>query len=423
MNMKPTEFLRQLFDAAVDAAYPKISQMPLPKPVKGKTVVIGAGKAAASMAKVVEENFTGELSGIVITRYEHGLTLKNIRVVEAGHPVPDEEGAKAAKEILDLVHGLGEDDQLICLISGGGSSLLSLPADGVSLASKKLINKELLASGATISEINTVRKKLSAIKGGKLAGAAYPAKMSTYMISDVPGDDPSVIASGPTIPDLTTVADAKNVLARYAIQIPSDVVSYLNSGLAEPIGADHPAFGLCENHMISIPQDALIAAAEIARQHGIEPMIFGDSIEGEAKDVARVFAGITRQVLGYDQPAARPCVLLSGGETTVTVSKNAGPTGRGGRNAEFLLAYAETMGPETRVYAIAADTDGIDGTEDNAGALFDPTTHVRALGASLDLTDYLSRHDAYNFFAKLDDLVVTGPTRTNVNDFRAILIL
>jgi len=423
MKLKPEEFLRQLFDVAIDAAYPKINQMPLPSAVTGKTVVIGAGKAAASMAKVVEDNFAGEISGLVITRYEHGLKLKNIKVVEAGHPVPDEEGALAAEVILKLVEGLGEDDQVICLISGGGSSLLSLPVTGVSLDSKKQINKDLLASGATISEINTVRKKLSAIKGGRLAAAAYPAKIVTYMISDVPGDDPSVIASGPTIADTSTLKDALVVLNKYAITIPVDVAAHFKMENAEPLKEDHPAFNFCENHMISIPQDALQAAAALARECGIEPVILGDSIEGEAKDVARVFAGITRQVLDHDQPSAKPCVLLSGGETTVTVSKNAGPTGRGGRNAEFLLAFVNALGSEKNVYALAADTDGIDGTEDNAGAVFDPTTHQRANIAKLDIRDFLDRHDAYNFFDALGDLVVTGPTRTNVNDFRAILIL
>jgi len=426
MKMPPEDFLESLFAAAIQAAYPDPKRMILPQPCAGKTLVVGAGKAAASMAKLVEDNWAGDISGLVVTRYAHGLPLKSIRVIEAGHPVPDGEGAAAAREIFEQVSALGADDQVIVLISGGGSSLLSLPADGVSLASKKAVNKALLTSGATISEMNSVRKKLSAIKGGRLAVAAYPAKVITYMISDVPGDDMSVIASGPTVPDVTSVADAQEILRRYNIEVPEDVARHLKGAQATPPAADHPAFGFCENHMIAVPQDALQAAAALARAQGIEPVILGDSIEGEAKDVARVLAGITRQVLDHNEPAKRPCVLLSGGETTVTVSKTGGPIdpiGRGGRNAEFLLAFVEAMGAVRGVYALAADTDGIDGTEDNAGAIMGPDACARAEAAGLVVTDYLARHDAYNFFKKLDDLIVTGPTRTNVNDFRAILIL
>ncbi len=423
-TIAPADLLASFFSAAIGAAYPTIDKMPLPSPVKGRTLVIGAGKAAASMAQVVEENWhDDDLEGLVVTRYAHGLDLQKIKVIEAGHPVPDEAGQKAAEEIFEQVQGLGDDDQVIILISGGGSSLLSLPAKGVSLDSKKAVNKALLHSGAGISEMNTVRKKLSAIKGGRLALAAYPAKITTYMISDVPGDDPSVIASGPTVPDLSSVQDAKNILKKYAISVPLDVQKHLETDAANPPPADHPAFDNCENFMIAIPQDALQAAASMARNYDIEPVILGDSIEGEASEVAKVMAGITRQVMDYDQPSPKPCVILSGGETTVTVKSDGPATGRGGRNAEFLLAFAEALGPSKNVYALAVDTDGIDGTEDNAGAILYPDSWDRADKLGLSISDYLARHDAYNFFKQLDDLIVTGPTRTNVNDFRAILVL
>jgi hydroxypyruvate reductase len=291
------------------------------------------------------------------------------------------------------------------------------------LDSKKAVNKALLRSGAGISDMNTVRKKLSAIKGGRLAIAAYPAKITTYMISDVPGDDPSVIASGPTVPDLTTVQEAKDILEKYDISVPEDVIAHLQTDAANPPAADHPAFENCQNYMIAIPQDALQAAAAAARAKGIEPVILGDSIEGEAAEVAKVMAGITRQVMDHDQPSPKPCVILSGGETTVTVKSEGPATGRGGRNAEFLLAFAEALGPSKNVYALAVDTDGIDGTEDNAGAILHPDSWRRADKLGLSMGDYLARHDAYNFFKQLDDLIITGPTRTNVNDFRAILVL
>ncbi len=424
MNTLPQDMLLSMFSAAIGAAYPSADKMPLPNVVSGKTLVIGAGKAAASMAAVVEENWTGgELEGVVVTRYAHGLELEKIKVVEAGHPVPDEAGERAAKDIFEKVQALGADDQVIVLISGGGSSLLSYPADGVSLESKRAINKALLKSGADISEMNTVRKKLSAIKGGRLAVAAYPAKIVTYMISDVPGDDPSIIASGPTVPDVSTVQDALDILRKYNIEIPDDVSRHFASDAAIPPKADHPAFDNCQNFMIATPQDALQAAASLAKDYGIEPVVLGDQIEGEAKDVARVLAAITRQIIDHDQPVFKPCVLISGGETTVTVGSGSGDVGRGGRNAEFLLSFANALGPCRSVFALSVDTDGIDGTEDNAGAILGPDTWQRAEEKGLLMPDYLKRHDAYNFFKQLDDLIVTGPTRTNVNDFRAILIL
>ncbi|GLQ06710.1 glycerate kinase type-2 family protein [Sneathiella chinensis] len=424
MSLDPEKFLRGLFDEAVRAAAPaRCLAAHLPPAPKGRTIVIGAGKAAASMAKVVEDHWRGPLEGLVITRYGHGEPLEHIRLVEAGHPVPDAEGARAAEAILDLVSDLDADDLVLCLFSGGGSSLLAMPGPGITLQDKQKINKALLMSGASIGEMNTVRKKLSALKGGRLAVAAWPARVVTLMISDVPGDDPSVIASGPTVPDLTSVAEARDILARYGIDVPLSVAAFLESEAAIPPKADHPAFAAAETHVIATPQASLQAAADLARSQGIEPVILGDRIEGEAREVARVMAGIARQVREHGQPAQRPAVLISGGETTVTVKASGASTGRGGRNAEFLLAFALAMAGEDAIYALAADTDGIDGTEDNAGAVYSPATLARAKGLSLEAAEYLARHDAYGFFQRLGGLVMTGPTRTNVNDFRAILVL
>ncbi len=424
MEINPLPFLNSLFEVAVNAAMPGDNlTSKLPQKPKGKTIVVGAGKAAASMAKTVEYNWSGALSGLVITRYQHGLDLQKIRVVEAGHPVPDDAGQKAADEILELVKDLTEDDLVICLISGGGSALLSKPADGITLEDKKAINKSLLASGANIQEMNTVRKKLSAIKGGQLALAAHPAKVVSFMISDVPGDDPSIIASGPTVYDDTTVGDAVEILDKYGISITDKIKNAMDQQATMVPDANHEVFKECENIMIVTPQDALQAAATQARRMGITPIILGDSIEGEAKGVAQVLAGITRQILDHDEPVKKPCVILSGGETTVTISDKLDKPGRGGRNAEFLLAFANAMNGAKGVYALAADTDGIDGSEDNAGAVYDPMTLNRAIGLGVDPKDYLARHDAYSFFDKLNDLIITGPTRTNVNDFRAILVL
>lgn len=417
-------FLTDLFAAATAAADPRETLFQhLPPLPKGRTVLIGAGKAAASMAQAVEENWKGPLEGLVITRYEHGLPLEKIKVVEAGHPVPDAEGARAADDILGLLEGLTEDDLVLCLISGGGSSLLAKPGDGITLEEKKAVTKALLASGANITEMNTLRKHLSAIKGGRLAVAAYPAKVVTLMISDVPGDDPAVIASGPTVPDATTSADAREVLKKYGIDIPPSIDAYLNSQASKTPEPDHPAFANAQSIMIATPQASLQAAAALAGSNGITPIILGDSIEGEARDVASVMAAIARQVKLYDQPAAKPCVLISGGETTVTVKANDGDTGRGGRNCEFLLALALHLNGLGGVYALACDTDGIDGTEDNAGAIITPDTLKRASEAGLNAKEYLARHDSYCLFDALGDLIKTGPTRTNVNDFRAILIL
>ena len=411
--------LLDMFRAAVDAALPaRVLPQHLPPPPKGRTIVIGAGKAGGAMAKAVEENWPGPLEGLVVTRYGHGLPCRRIEVVEASHPVPDEAGRRAAERILGLVQGLGRDDLVLCLISGGGSALLALPAPGITLADKQAVSKALLRSGATITEINCVRKHLSAIKGGRLAAAAAPATVVTLMISDVPGDDPSVIASGPTVADLATREDALGVLDKYGIDQPSAVRTWLAQPESETPKPNDPRLARVENIMIARPQDALEAAATVARRAGYTPLILGNALEGEAKEVALVHAGIARQCAAFAQPVAPPCVLLSGGETTVTVRGQ----GRGGRNAEFLLALTVALQAHPGIHAIACDTDGIDGTEDNAGAIVQPDTLRRAAERRISAKALLADNDGYGFFAELDDLVVTGPTLTNVNDFRAIVI-
>ena len=385
----PRAFLRSLFDTALAAVHPSVCVAPhLPDPtsVKGRIVVVGAGKAAAAMAQAVEVAWAGKLervSGLVVTRYGHGAPTEKIEVVEASHPVPDEAGLAAARRILALVQGLTADDLVLALMSGGGSALLALPAPGVTLAEKQARTKELLRSGASIHEINALRKTLSAIKGGKLAAAALPARVLTLALSDVPGDDPTTIASGPTVP------------------LPGE-----------------PAYEHCTTRVIATAQAALYAAAEEARQAGITPLILGDRIEGESREVAKALAGIALSCKHHGQPLAPPCVILSGGETTVTVQG----TGRGGRNAEFLLALAVALKSEGGIHAIACDTDGIDGSEDNAGAQVAPDTLARGAAQGMDARAKLAQNDAYGFFHALGDLIVTGPTRTNVNDFRAILI-
>jgi hydroxypyruvate reductase len=420
----PRVLLRSLFEAALAAADPaKVVPPNLPKPPKGCTLVVGAGKAAAAMAAAVETHWPGELAGLVVTRYGHGLPCKRIEVVEAGHPVPDAAGSRAAKHILDLVRGMGADDLVLCLVSGGGSALLTLPAAGIGLEDKRAVTRALLTSGATISEMNCVRKHLSAIKGGRLAAAAAPARVVSLAISDVPGDDPAVIASGPTVPDPTTYADARAILEKYAIEPPRAVAAHLAAAEDETPKPGDPRLSGSEYHRIATPQGALEAAAAAARAVGITPVILGDAIEGEAKDVALMHAGIARQaaagrlVVG-ERALNLPLVLLSGGETTVTVRGK----GRGGRNAEFLLALAVALAGAPGIHAIACDTDGIDGTEDNAGAVIGPDSVTRASQGGINLKAKLAENDAYGAFAALGDLVVTGPTRTNVNDFRAILV-
>lgn len=419
MQTSPLSLLRAMFDAAVARAMPaKCLPGFLPQPPKGRTIVLGAGKAAATMAKAVEDNWPGELSGLVVTRYGHHAPCSRIEVVEAAHPVPDTAGREAAERILKMAQGLTEDDLVLCLISGGGSALLALPAPGLTLQDKQAINRALLKSGANITEMNCVRKHLSAIKGGRLAAACHPAKVVTLTISDVPGDDPAVIASGPTVPDRTTFADARAILRKYNISEPQSVIAHLEAAADETPKPGDARLARCETHMIAAPQQSLEAAAEVARKAGVTPLILGDSLEGESREVAMVHAGIARQVLRHDQPAAAPCVLLSGGETTVTVRGK----GRGGRNAEFLLALAVALDGEHGVYAMAGDTDGVDGTEDNAGALLAPDSLARAAALGVDAKARLADNDGYSFFEALGDLVKTGPTLTNVNDFRAILI-
>jgi glycerate 2-kinase len=415
----PRALLRSLFDAAVAAANPSaIVPKCLPAPPVGRTIVVGAGKAAAAMAAAVEAHWSGPLEGLVVTRVGHGAPTKRIRVVEAGHPNPDAAGVAAAGEILSMVRGLTSDDLVLGLISGGGSALLSLPAGKVTLADKQAITRALLKSGARIDQINAVRKHLSAIKGGRLAVAASPARFHALVISDVPGDDLSVIASGPTVADATTLADAREVLARYRIDVPAGAAAHLADPANETPKPGDPRLAKVENRLIATPLDSLVAAARRAREAGYSPLILGDAIEGEARECAIVHAGIALSAARHGNPILPPCALISGGETTVTVKGQ----GRGGRNAEFLLSLALALDGRRGISAIAADTDGIDGTDDNAGAFLTPDTLSRALALGLDPRASLDDNDAYSVFAALGDLVVTGPTRTNVNDFRAILI-
>ncbi len=412
-------FLRRLFDAAIGEADPaKIVPRHLPEPPRGRTIVVGAGKASAAMARAFEENWKGDLTGLVVTRYGHAAPCKRIEIVEAAHPVPDERGRDAARRILESVEGLTEDDLVVALISGGASALLTLPGEGLSLAEKQAVNRALLASGASIDEMNCVRKHLSAIKGGRLAAAAWPARVVTLLISDVPGDEPATIGSGPTVPDPTTLADARAVLARYGITPPEAVARHLAEERNETPKPGDPRLARAETHLIATPEASLMAAAEVAKAAGVTPLILGNSIEGESREVARVLAGIAHQVRRYGQPAASPCVLLSGGETTVTVRGK----GRGGRNSAFLLALAIALRGQTGTWALAGDTDGVDGSEDNAGAIIAPDTLARAAALGLDPRACLAADDSYGVFEGLGDLVVTGPTLTNVNDFRAILV-
>ena len=411
--------LERMFRAAIAAADPAICvPAHLPDPPKGRTIVVGAGKAAASMARAVERNWPGKLEGLVVTRYGHAVVCDRIEVVEAAHPTPDAAGLAAAQRILRMVQGLSEDDLVLCLISGGGSALLSLPAAGLTLADKQAINAALLKSGATITEMNCVRKHLSAIKGGRLAVACASARVVTLVISDVPGDDPSVIASGPTVADATTFADAREILHRYGIDQPHAVMDHLTRAADETPKPGDARLARCETKMIATALASLDSAAAVARFAGYAPLILGDSIEGEACDVALVHAAIARHAALRGEPVGRPCAIISGGETSVTVRHK----GRGGRNAEFLLALANALGGHAGIHAFAGDTDGIDGTEDNAGAFIGPDTLARAAALGFKARDYLDRNDAYGFFERLGDLLITGPTLTNVNDFRAILV-
>jgi glycerate 2-kinase len=419
MSIDYRRLLLDMFQAAVNAAAPALCvPAHLPPRPKGRTVVVGAGKAAASMAAAVEAHWNGAIEGLVVTRYGHGVPCRHIEVVEAAHPVPDEAGSRAARRILDKVSGLTADDLVLALISGGGSALLALPPHGIALGDKQAINRALLKCGADIGEINTVRKHLSAIKGGRLAVAAAPAQMVTLAISDVPGDDISVIASGPAAPDASTRADALAVLTKYGIAIPAAVAGHLDNVVSETPKPGDPRLANVVNIVVATPQKSLEAAAKVARDAGLAAMILGNAIEGEAREVGVVHAGIARQCGDWGQPLEIPCVLISGGETTVTVHGN----GRGGRNAEFLLSLGIAADGRNGIWALAADTDGIDGSENNAGAVLTPDTLRRAKHGGIDVNMRLADNDAYSVFAALNDLVVTGPTHTNVNDFRAIIV-
>ena len=412
--------LRAMFDAAVAAADP-LERVPAFLPAQrpaGRVVVVGAGKASARMAQAVECAWPdAPMDGLVVTRYGHAVPCERVEIVEASHPVPDEAGEQAARRMLKMVSDLGSDDLVLALISGGGSALLPLPAPGVTLEDKQAISTALLRSGASISAMNVVRKHLSAIKGGRLAAAAYPASTVALMISDVPGDDPAIIASGPTVPEASTPAEALAVLDAYDVELKPSVRAYLESAEGAP-GADDQRMSRVTNHVIAAPQQSLEAAAAVARDWGVYPLILGDSIEGEAREVGVVLAGIARQVLRHGQPVAPPCVLLSGGETTVTVRGK----GRGGRNVELLLALAVALHGADRVYALSADTDGVDGAEEVAGAIVGPDTLERAAALGIDAAGALSDNDGHGFFEAIGDQVITGPTLTNVNDFRAVLV-
>ena len=424
----PRGFLLALFNAAVAQAVPGPETAAfLPAPPKGRTLVLGAGKAGGSMAAAVDALWPkgAPMSGLVVTRYDYvppayKANPGRIEVVEAAHPVPDGAGRRAAKRIAELARGLTKDDLVLCLISGGASSLLAMPADGITLEEKQAINKALLKSGAAIDEMNCVRKHLSAIKGGRLAAMCAPAQVVTLLISDVPGDAPQVIGSGPTVPDSTTCADALRILARYGIEVPAAARDGLQSGAFETPKPGDARFAGHQVHMIATPHQSLAAAAALARQAGIGVHVLSDEMEGEAREVGKVHAAVARYVARHGQPFARPCVILSGGETTVTVKSEGG---RGGRATEFLLGCAIALQGEPGVFVMAGDTDGIDGVEDNAGAIVAPSTLDRAQALGLKAQDFLDNNDAYNFFKPLGDLVVPGPTFTNVNDFRAVLIV
>ena len=413
--MKPREILRSMFDAAVAAAMPQhcIAQN-LPVKPKGRTIVVGAGKASAAMAAEFERAWGEPVSGLIVTRYGHAVPCKNIEIVEAAHPVPDDAGARGARRMLDRVKGLTADDLVVALISGGASALLSLPAEGISVEDKRAVNRALLKSGAPIADMNCVRKHLSAIKGGRLALAASPARVVSLVISDVPGDDLAAVGSGPTVADPTTFDEARAIITKYGIEVPAAVKRHLEAGVDET----PKSLTNTETHLIASPQKSLMAAAEVARGAGVMPLILGDSLEGEARDVGSVMAGIAMQVQRFAQPLAPPCVLISGGETTVTVKGQ----GAGGRNVEFLLALALKLNGAPHITALAADTDGVDGGREVAGAFIMSDTLARARALGIDPSASLSNNDGHGFFEALGDQIITGPTLTNVNDFRAILI-
>ena len=411
--------LRSLFDAAIDSAQPaRHIQRFLPAAPRGQLIVVGAGKASAAMAQAVENYWSVPLSGLVVTRGGYAVPCQRVEIIQGAHPVPDGSSLRAAERILASVQGLNQDDLVLALMSGGASALLTLPLAGLTLEDKQALNRALLTSGAPIGEMNCVRRHLSGIKGGRLAAACFPAKVVTLVISDVPGDNPTDIGSGPTVGDPTTCADALSILDRYHIETQPQVREALTSGRGETVKPDDPRLRGIETHLIATPQMALEAAAAVARAHGVQPLILSDRIEGEARDVGKVLAGIAQQVAAHGQPAGAPCVLLSGGETTVTVRGD----GSGGRNVELLLSLAVALNGDPRVHAIAGDTDGVDGAEDIAGAYLAPDSLARARARGVNPRASLERNDGHGFFKAIGDSVITGPTFTNVNDFRAVLI-
>ncbi len=416
---KQIQLMRAMFDAAVETAMPS-NCIPahMPAPPKGRTIVVGAGKASAAMAQVFEKNWHAPLEGLVVTRYGHGAACKKIEIVEAAHPVPDDAGTHAAARLLKMLEGLSQDDLVVALISGGGSALLSLPAIGITVEEKRAVNKALLKSGAPIGEMNCLRKHLSAIKGGKLAAAAYPARVITLVISDVPGDNLAAVASGPTVADPTTFAEARQIIAKYEIDVPASVTAHLAAAQDETLKPDDIRLANTKAICIASPQKSLEAAAAIAKSAGYEPIILGDAIEGEAREVGIVMAGIAIQAKRFGQPSKTPCAIISGGETTVTVRGE----GAGGRNVEFLLSLAIKLNCAEGIHALAGDTDGVDGAREVAGAYITPTTLEKARKIKIDPWASLSNNDAHNFFQSINSQIITGPTLTNVNDFRVILI-
>ncbi len=416
---KQIQLMRAMFDAAVKTALP-LNCIPahMPSLPKGRTIIVGAGKASAAMAQVFENNWHAPLEGLVVTRYGHGAICKNIEIVEAAHPVPDGAGTRAAARMLKMLDGLTQDDLIVALISGGGSALLSLPASGISVEDKRAVNKALLKSGAPIGEMNCVRKHLSAIKGGRLAVAAFPARVVTLVISDVPGDDLGSVASGPTVADSTTFAEARQIIAKYEIDVPASVTKHLAEAQDETPKPDDPRLANTKATCIASPQKSLEAAAAIAKASGYEPIILGDAIEGEAREVGIMMAGIAMQAKRFGQPIKTPCAIISGGETTVTVKGN----GAGGRNVEFLLSLAIKLGGAEGIHALAGDTDGVDGAREVAGAYITPTSLGEARRLKIDPWASLSKNDAHNFFQSINSQIITGPTLTNVNDFRVILV-
>ena len=419
MSPDPKALLIKMFQAAIAAAQPEICVPEYLPPVpEGRLIVIGAGKASAAMAKAVEDNWSGDLSGLVVTRYGYEVPCRHLEIVQAAHPVPDAAGMKAAQKMLETVKNLTEKDTVLCLISGGGSALLPLPLEGLSLEDKQAVSRSLLKSGASISEINCVRRHLSAIKGGRLAAACYPAKVVTLLISDVPGDDPMDIASGPMVADRTTCADALEILKKYEINVPRYMAEMLEEGRTESVKPDDPRIKDVVTHLIATPQMALESAAAVAEAHGIKAHILSDRIEGEARDAGKILSAVAMQVARQAQPFTPPCVLLSGGETTVTVRGN----GRGGRNVEFLLSLGIALDGHSNIHAVAGDTDGVDGMEEIAGAYLAPDSIQRAWKLGINPKDSLANNDGHTFFQALDHAVITGPTLTNVNDFRAIFV-